>query len=105
MIGATLIRQARKHRGLTQAELAQRLGTTQSAIGRLESGQLDPRMETVLSAVRACELDLHFSLAAIDLDHRRLIGDALSLSPSQRLDRLVERLDAERILQGARRMS
>lgn len=105
MIAATLIRQARKHRGLTQAKLAERLGTTQSAIARLEAGQVDPRMETVLRAVRACELDLHFSLGAIDLDHRRLIDDALSLSPSQRLDDLVERLDAEQDLQRARRVS
>jgi UDP-N-acetylglucosamine 1-carboxyvinyltransferase len=33
-----LIRDARKHRGLTQAQLAERLGTSQSAINRIEKG-------------------------------------------------------------------
>ncbi len=31
-----LVRDARKHRGLTQAQLAERLATSQSAINRIE---------------------------------------------------------------------
>jgi len=34
-----LIRDARTHRGLTQAQLAERLGTSQSAVNRMEKGQ------------------------------------------------------------------
>ncbi|HEY0645819.1 MAG TPA: helix-turn-helix domain-containing protein, partial [Nocardioides sp.] len=33
-----LIRDARKHRGLTQHQLAELLGTSQSAINRIEKG-------------------------------------------------------------------
>src|SRR3712207_9179846 len=33
-----LIRDARKHRGLTQTQLAERLSTSQSAINRIEKG-------------------------------------------------------------------
>ena len=36
---------ARTKRGLTQKELAQRIGTKQSAIARLESGSINPSLE------------------------------------------------------------
>ena len=36
-IGA-LVRDARRHRGLTQQQLADRLGTSQSAVARIEQG-------------------------------------------------------------------
>ncbi len=44
--------------GITQRQLAERLGTTQSAIARLESGATEPSFERVADAVRACGLDL-----------------------------------------------
>ena len=42
-----LIRDARKHRGLTQAQLAERLGTSQSAINRIEKGHQNLSLEMV----------------------------------------------------------
>lgn len=41
------LRQARVERGLSQADVAERIGTTQSAIARLESGRSDPRLSTL----------------------------------------------------------
>src|SRR5690242_10895995 len=41
---AAEIRRARAEAGLTQAELARRTGTTQSAVSRLESGRLIPTL-------------------------------------------------------------
>lgn len=38
---------ARKAAGLTQAALARRLGTTQSAVARLEGGQVSPSVATL----------------------------------------------------------
>ncbi len=38
---------ARLAAGLTQAELAARMGTTQSAVARMESGTFDPRVGTL----------------------------------------------------------
>jgi len=42
-----LIRDARTHRGLTQAQLAERLGTSQSAINRIEKGQQNLSLEMI----------------------------------------------------------
>jgi transcriptional regulator with XRE-family HTH domain len=41
------LREARRRRGWSQADLAARLGTTQSALARLEGGGADPRLSTV----------------------------------------------------------
>lgn len=41
------IRQARKSRGLTQAELAEQLGLSEMTVRRWESGQRSPRMEEI----------------------------------------------------------
>jgi DNA-binding XRE family transcriptional regulator len=38
---------ARERAGLTQAEVARRMGTTQPAVARLERGDADPRLSTV----------------------------------------------------------
>ena len=43
----TLVRDARKHRGLTQTQLAERLGTSQSAINRIEKGQQNLSLEMI----------------------------------------------------------
>jgi transcriptional regulator with XRE-family HTH domain len=66
MRGGAIIREARRRSGLTQRELAERLGTTQSAIARLESGATEPSYERVVAAVRACGLELEPRLGAAD---------------------------------------
>jgi transcriptional regulator with XRE-family HTH domain len=38
---------ARRERGLSQTEIAARMGTSQSAVARLERGELDARLSTV----------------------------------------------------------
>ena len=44
---------ARARAGLTQAEVAERMGTTQSAIARLESGAQIPSVNTLLKFAKA----------------------------------------------------
>jgi DNA-binding XRE family transcriptional regulator len=46
---------ARVRAGFTQAELARRMGTTQSAIARLESGARLPSVKTLLRFAKATD--------------------------------------------------
>jgi transcriptional regulator with XRE-family HTH domain len=48
----------RKELGLSQTELAELCGTTQSAIARLESGGRPPRIDTLLRLAVALDSDL-----------------------------------------------
>lgn len=49
---------ARRDAGLSQADVAERMGTTQSAVARLESGELDVRLSTLqrFASAVSCEL-------------------------------------------------
>ncbi|MDH2415651.1 UDP-N-acetylglucosamine 1-carboxyvinyltransferase [Nocardioides sp. CER19] len=53
-----LIRDARTHRGLTQAQLADRLGTSQSAINRIEKGQQNLTLETIARISEAVDSEI-----------------------------------------------
>lgn len=59
----TLIRLARMQRGLTQREVAERAGTSQSAIAAYERGHKSPNFETLVRIIRAIGLDLKIRLA------------------------------------------
>jgi ribosome-binding protein aMBF1 (putative translation factor) len=62
-IAAELLR-ARLRAGLSQAELAERMGTSQSAIARLESGQTLPSTKTLLRYAEATGSKFHVRLSA-----------------------------------------
>ncbi len=62
-ISAELLR-ARLRAGLSQAELAARMGTSQSAIARLESGQTLPSVKTLLRYADATGSKFHVRLSA-----------------------------------------
>jgi transcriptional regulator with XRE-family HTH domain len=52
------VAEQRRARGLSQAELAELTGTTQSAIARLESGGRPPRIDTLLRIAEALDCEL-----------------------------------------------
>lgn len=52
------LRELREKRGLSQRELANRVGTTQSAIARLESGQISPSLPTLDRVAAALDADV-----------------------------------------------
>ena len=62
-IAAELVK-ARIRAGLSQSELAARMGTSQSAIARLESGQTLPSTKTLLRYANATGSKFHVRLSA-----------------------------------------
>ncbi|WP_413252040.1 helix-turn-helix transcriptional regulator [Thermus sp.] len=52
------IREARRQKGLSQAELAKRIGLTQSGISMIERGLIVPRLPTLLRIFRELELSV-----------------------------------------------
>jgi transcriptional regulator with XRE-family HTH domain len=70
-----LIRTTRTRSGLSQARLARRVGTKQSAISRLEADEVSPSIETLDMLMRAMGECLRISSGAPERDydpaHRR----------------------------------
>jgi ribosome-binding protein aMBF1 (putative translation factor) len=63
---AEAVAERRRARGLSQAELAELCGTTQSAIARLEGGGRPPRIDTLLRLANALDCDLVVELRERD---------------------------------------
>ena len=87
--GADLIRSARKRAGLTQRELAERAGTTQSSIARWESARAEPSFENVVRLLRLCGFVLDVHLEWYDDGLRDDWSQAqrlLRMSPGERID-------------------
>ena len=89
MTSATLLRQARRRAGLTQAELAGRAGTTQSAVARWERGATHPTVERLQSLVAACGLELHLGLGSPSTDELATLRRNLELTVDERVRRVV----------------
>ena len=70
----TLIRDARQHSGLTQAQLASELGTSQSAVNRIEKGQQNLTLETLSKIGSALDSEL-VGLGTSGPSHLRVHGE------------------------------
>lgn len=85
--GGPLIRRTRLGAGLTQQQLARRMGTTQTAIARLERPDANPRLSTLRRAIEASgarlALDAKPVPATHDLDLDQL-REHLRRSPAER---------------------
>src|SRR5436190_5244281 len=58
-----LIRAVRRRRGLTQAELARRAGTSQPVVSAYEHGRRDPSVSTLRKLVHAAGAELVLDIA------------------------------------------
>lgn len=96
-----LVRTARNAAGISQAELAARIGTTQPVVSRWEGGHEEPRLSTLARIARACDLRLEIGLADDSVD-RAQIRQQLALSPEQRLESVV---NVSRVLADLRAVS
>lgn len=100
----SLIREARRRAGLTQTQLATRMGVRQPVVARLESPRSNPSLRSLERALAATghrlELGLHRT-PAVDVE---LIRQQLALAPAERLRQLERQAKAARriALAGAR---
>ena len=84
---SVLVRQARTEADLTQAELASRMGTTQTAVARLERSGSNPRLSTLRRALAATGRELSLEAAPLTphLDEGQIRAH-LRVTPAERLD-------------------
>lgn len=90
MTSGALLREARLRAGLTQSELAHRVGTTQPVIGRWERNEVQPSFERLQELVRACGLELSFSLTNYDDSYAEAIRARLAMPTRERVLAAVE---------------
>ena len=71
------IKALRERKGLSQRQLAELVGTTQSAIARLEGGRISPSLPTLDRIANALDAELTVSLTRT----HQLLGARLGCSP------------------------
>ena len=98
---SSVIQKTRQRAGLTQADLAQRVGTTQSAISRLENGRVRPSLETIERLAKACGATLELRLRTSKAPTAEFESN-LSLTPAGRLDQLIRAVQF--VVEGRRAM-
>lgn len=96
----SVMRRARHHAGLTQAALAERIGTTQSVISRWERGHEEPRLTSLAVVLAACGLRMSLHVEIDDVD-RAQIRQQLAMTPGERLASVT---NLSRVLASARRV-
>ncbi|MBM3674719.1 MAG: helix-turn-helix transcriptional regulator [Actinobacteria bacterium] len=89
-----LIRDARRYSGLTQAELARRLGTTQSAVSAWERGHDTPRVDTLARILAACGFEADLVLRHRDDVDRSQLALHLAMRPAERVRMLHRGVEA-----------
>jgi transcriptional regulator with XRE-family HTH domain len=81
-----MLRDARRLAGLTQRQLAGRAGVAQATVGRIESGQITPRVDTLENLLRVAGQELTPSAHPGRGVDRSQIHELLRLTPAQRLE-------------------
>lgn len=71
---SALVQLARQRAGLSQRELAEQAGVSQSEIARIESGKREPSIPTLQRILGGSGLELRFRLAPVD-DHDRVLTE------------------------------
>jgi transcriptional regulator with XRE-family HTH domain len=80
-----LLRDARAIAGMSQAELARRIGTTQPVVSRWEQGLDVPRLDRLARALQVCGFEVDLVFRRHDDVDRALIRGQLGMDPTERL--------------------
>ena len=102
MTSDRLIRESRQSAGLTQQELAARLGISQPALARLERPGSNPAVWTLARVLRSTgnRLELRVSPMRSGIDET-LVAQHLRVTPQQRLATLEQMYREARVLAAA----
>lgn len=94
-----MLRAARHQAGLTQAELARRMGISQAAVAKLERPGANPTLDTLDETLRAAGQRLVLATEQLrpGIDET-LVFEQLRLSPAQRLAQLESMYEEGRAL-------
>ncbi|HEY2803106.1 MAG TPA: helix-turn-helix transcriptional regulator [Actinomycetota bacterium] len=92
MKGGQFVREARRRAAMTQEQLAARSGVSQATIARIEQGAVSPSLDRIHSLVRAAGFDLEIHVVPIDDDAWVLTQQNLSLTPDERVGRMLDGL-------------
>ena len=93
MTAAQIIREARLKAGLTQSQVAERLGRERAQIARWEIGGQEPSFENVVAVVEACGFALNVGISeraddpALDAE----LTESILEAPQQRVQALIRR--------------
>src|SRR5437764_13992759 len=93
--GGQFVREARRRAGMTQEQLASRVGLSQPTIARIESGKISPSLERVISLVRATGFDLQIRVVPLDEENATIAEQNLRLSPDERIQKMLGTLRLE----------
>jgi transcriptional regulator with XRE-family HTH domain len=102
-LSTSILLDARERSGLSQRALAQRAGTAQSVVARIELGATSPTTDTLRRLLDAAGFELGMSLRPkLVLDPQELndVPRILGLTPEQRL---LEVANIDRLVVAARR--
>jgi transcriptional regulator with XRE-family HTH domain len=96
---SSLLKEARRQAGLTQAQLARRLGVSQAAVAKLERPGANPTVDTLDDALWATghRLALEVSVRRRGVDES-LIRQQLAISPAERIRQLDRQATEMRVL-------
>ena len=85
-----LLRDVRLRHGLSQDDLADRAGTSQAAISRIERGLVSPTVEMLTKLVDLMGERLELNAGPIDYGHdRAMLRQNLARSPEERIEHNV----------------
>ena len=101
----TLIRTARRRKGLTQRELASRTGIPQPMISSIERGLQDPRFSTLERILVAVDQEIDVvDRAGKGVDRTQFV-ESLRLAPVERLrNGVAASIAIDRLVKSARRI-
>lgn len=88
---ATKIKELRKKAGMTQSELAAKLGISPSAVGMYEQGRREPDSETMLKLCSVFDTTSDFLLGKSDNPKRH----AISMEVSDVIDEFTQMLSSQ----------